>query len=98
MNGNWVILSNKCRQKNANRHRFIYQPSASTEPQQSWDNLTEKNNNTLDHYIFCIISLKHDDVKNQNKPAALCIVGFIGGPLSVNPAILTLNVNVPDLL
>ena len=24
------------------------------------------------------ISLKHDDVKNQNKPAALCIVGFIG--------------------
>ena len=25
------------------------------------------------------ISLKHDDVTNQNKPAALCIVGFIGG-------------------
>jgi len=25
------------------------------------------------------ISLKHDDVKNQNKPAALCFVGFIGG-------------------
>jgi len=22
---------------------------------------------------------EHDDVKNQNKPAALCIVGFIGG-------------------
>jgi len=28
------------------------------------------------------ISLRHDDVKSQNKPAALCILGFIGGPLS----------------
>jgi len=48
------------------------------------------------------ISLKHDDVKNQNKQAALCIVGFIGAPLSDNtviiPPILTLHVNVPDLL
>ena len=24
------------------------------------------------------ISLKHDDVKNQNKPVALCIVGSTG--------------------
>ena len=29
--------------------------------------------------IFGSISLKHDHVKNQNKAAALCIVGFIGG-------------------
>ena len=44
-----------------------------------------------------VISLKHDDVTSQNKPAALCIVGFIGGPLSDN-TVITLNVNVPDLL
>ena len=31
---------------------------------------------------------KHDDVKSQNKPAALCIVGFIGGPLSDNTVII----------
>ena len=31
-----------------------------------------------------IIDLLHDDVKNQNKPGALCIVGFIRGPLSDN--------------
>ena len=31
----------------------------------------------------------HDDVKNQNKPGALCIVGFIGGPLSDNTVIIT---------
>ena len=30
----------------------------------------------------------HDDVKNQNKPVALCIVGFIGGPLSDNTVII----------
>ena len=30
----------------------------------------------------------HDDVKNQNKPGALCIVGFIGGPLSDNTMII----------
>jgi len=34
------------------------------------------------------ISLKHDDVKNQNKPAELCIVGFIGGPLNNNTVII----------
>ena len=40
----------------------------------------------------------HDDAKNQNKPGALCIVGFIGGPLSDNTVIIPpLNVNVPDL-
>jgi len=39
----------------------------------------------------------HDDVKNQNKPGTLCIVGIIGVPLSDNTAILTVNVNVPDL-
>ena len=48
------------------------------------------------------ISLKHDDATNQNKPAALCIVGFIGGPLSDNTGIFfghfNLKVNVPDLL
>ena len=26
-----------------------------------------------------LIDPLHDDVKNQNKPGALCIVGFIGG-------------------
>ena len=30
----------------------------------------------------------HDDVKNQNKPGALCIVEFIGGPLSDNTVII----------
>ena len=30
--------------------------------------------------MFTIDPLQ-DDVKNQNKPGALCIVGFIGGPL-----------------
>ena len=30
----------------------------------------------------------HDDVINQNKPVALCIVGFIGGPLSDNTVII----------
>ena len=29
----------------------------------------------------------HDDIKNQNKPTALCIVGFIGGPPSDNTVI-----------
>ncbi|KAK2164706.1 hypothetical protein LSH36_60g06037 [Paralvinella palmiformis] len=33
------------------------------------------------------IILKHDDVTNQNKLAVLCIVGFIGGPLSDNTGI-----------
>jgi len=37
--------------------------------------------------ISASISLKHDDVTNQNKPVALCIVGFIGGPLSDNTVI-----------
>jgi len=32
------------------------------------------------------ISLRHDDIKNQNKPAAL--VGFIGGQLSNNTVII----------
>ena len=39
-------------------------------------------------YIYTVISLKHDDVKNQNKPAVLCIVGFIGGLLSNNTMII----------
>jgi len=30
----------------------------------------------------------HDDVKKQNKPGALCIVGFIRGPLSDNTVII----------
>ena len=30
----------------------------------------------------------HDDVKNQNKPGALCIVGCIGSPLSDNTVII----------
>jgi len=34
------------------------------------------------------IILKHDDVKNHNKPAALCIVEFIGGQLSDNTMII----------
>jgi len=34
------------------------------------------------HVLFFFrIDPLHDDVKNQNKPGALCIVGFIGGPL-----------------
>jgi len=41
-----------------------------------------------------VIDPLHDDVKNQNKPDALCIVGFIEGLLSDN----TVNVNIPDLL
>ena len=32
--------------------------------------------------------MTEDDVKNQNKPDALCIVGFIGGSLSDNTVII----------
>jgi len=57
------------------------------------------------HFEVALIQLidpLHDDVKNQNKPGALCIVGFIGGPLSDNiltPAyhivmLLVRNINI----
>jgi len=36
----------------------------------------------VNNYIMMSIDPLHDDVKNQNKPGALCIVEFIGGPLS----------------
>ena len=49
---------------------------------------TYKTTEILFAIIYSTARNKPDDVKNQNKPAALCIVGFIGDPLSDNTVII----------
>jgi len=53
------------------------------------DEETTQGYSSTDKNIFHrAIDPLHDDDKNQNKSGALCIVGFIGGPLSDNTVII----------
>jgi len=76
----YKIVTANCRNRKCGGLVLIYK-------EENTAKIIESGQKRSFEYLLCSISLKHDDVTNQNKPAALCIVGFIGGPLSDNTGI-----------